>query len=73
MGRYKKILVAFDGSESSRNALLQAFRLANDEECWITVATVVPAYDGDLDLTGVTDIHAALRRTGRKSFPGQME
>ncbi|MBI5204211.1 MAG: universal stress protein, partial [Nitrospirae bacterium] len=57
MGRYKKILVAFDGSESGRNALLQAFRLANDEECWITVATVVPAYDGDIDLTGVTDIH----------------
>ncbi|KAF0146077.1 MAG: UspA domain-containing protein [Nitrospirae bacterium] len=66
MGRYKKILVAFDGSESGTNALLQAFRLANDEECWITVATVVPAYDGDIDLTGVTDIHAALRRTGEE-------
>lgn len=32
MGKYKKILVAFDGSESSKNALLQAFRLANDED-----------------------------------------
>jgi len=66
LGRYKKILVAFDGSESSKNALLQAFRLANDEECWITVATVVPAYEGDLDLTGVRDIHEALRHTGRE-------
>ncbi len=68
MGRYKKILVAFDGSGSSKNALLQAFRLANDEECWITVATIVPAYEGDLDLTGVGDIHNALQRSGKETL-----
>jgi nucleotide-binding universal stress UspA family protein len=64
MGLYRKILVAFDGSESSVNALLQAFTLANDEKCWITVATIVPSYEGDLDLTGVKDIHETLRHTG---------
>jgi nucleotide-binding universal stress UspA family protein len=62
MGKYKKILVAVDGSESSRNALLQAFRLAVDEKCWITVASVAPPLTGDLDLTGVKDIHAALAK-----------
>ena len=62
MGKYKKILVALDGSESSRNALLQAFRLAVEEKCWITVTSVVPPYTGDLDLTGVTDVHALLAK-----------
>lgn len=62
MGKYKKILVAFDGSESSKNALLQAFRLANAEECWITVASVIPSYEGEMELAGVKDIRAALRK-----------
>ncbi len=64
MGKYKKILVGFDGSESGENALLQAFRLANDEKCWITVTTVVPEYKGELDLTGVSDIRKLLIRPG---------
>lgn len=62
MGKYRKILVAIDGSESGRNALLQAFRLAVDEKCWITAASVVPPYTGDLDLTGVKDIRASLAK-----------
>ncbi|MHB8844590.1 MAG: universal stress protein [Nitrospirota bacterium] len=62
MGKYRKILVAIDGSESSRNALLQAFRLAVDEKCWITVTSVVPPLTGDLDLTGVKDIQASLAK-----------
>ncbi len=62
MGKYRKILVAIDGSESSRNALLQAFRFAVDEKCWITVTSVVPPYDGEVELIGVKDIRAALRK-----------
>lgn len=62
MGKYKKILVAFDGSESSKNALLQAFRLANAEECWITVVSVIPPYEGEMELVGVKDIRASLRK-----------
>lgn len=62
MGRYKKILVAIDGSESGWNALRQAFKLASDEKCWITVTSVVPPYEGDMDLTGVNDVLASLRR-----------
>ncbi|MDA8098277.1 MAG: universal stress protein [Nitrospiraceae bacterium] len=62
MGRYRKILVAVDGSESSRNALMQAFRLAVDEKCWITVTSVVPPVTGDLDLTAVKDVRSSLAR-----------
>ena len=62
MGKYRKILVAVDSSESSKNALHQAFKLANEEKCWITVTSVVPPYEGDIDLTGVRDIMASLRK-----------
>jgi nucleotide-binding universal stress UspA family protein len=62
MGKYRKILVAVDGSESSRTALLQAFRLAVDEKCWITVTSVVPPYEGEIEILGIKDIRAALRK-----------
>jgi nucleotide-binding universal stress UspA family protein len=62
MGKYKKILVAVDGSQSSRNALLQAFRFAVDEKCWITVTSVVPPYEGEIETLGVKDIKASLRK-----------
>lgn len=58
--------MAFDGSVSGTNALLQSFRLATEEKSWITVATVVPAYEGDLNLIAVGDIHQALRRPGEE-------
>jgi len=62
MGRYRKILVAVDGSESGRNALHEAFKLANEEKCWITVTSVVPPYEGEIETLGVKDIRAALRK-----------
>jgi nucleotide-binding universal stress UspA family protein len=62
MGKYRKILVAVDSSESSRNALRQAFKLANEEKCWITVTSVVPPYEGEIETLGVKDIKAALRK-----------
>ena len=62
MGKYRKILVAVDSSASSRNALHQAFKLANEEKCWITVTSVVPPYEGEIELVGVKDIRAALRK-----------
>jgi nucleotide-binding universal stress UspA family protein len=62
MGKYRKILVAVDSSESSKNALHQAFKLANEEKCWITVTSVVPPYEGEIEILGVKDIKAALRK-----------
>ena len=62
MGKYRKILVAIDGSESSKNALKQAIKLANDEKCWITVVSVMPPYEGELELVGVKNIRAAIKK-----------
>ncbi|HAM51978.1 MAG TPA: universal stress protein [Nitrospiraceae bacterium] len=62
MGRYKKLLVAIDGSESSIHALRQSFKLAANEKSWITVVCVVPSYEGDLDLVGVGNIMESVRK-----------
>ena len=53
MGKYRKILVAVDSSDSGKNALHQAFKLANEEKCWITVTSVVPPYEGEIETLGV--------------------
>jgi nucleotide-binding universal stress UspA family protein len=61
MGKYKKILVAFDGSVSGRNALKQAIRLSEAEKCWIKVLAVMPSYEGELNLTGVQNIKKVMK------------
>lgn len=66
MAGYKKLLVAYDGSASSDNALLQAFSFANKERAWIKVLAVVPSYEGDIDMTGVGNIEAVLKGPGEK-------
>jgi len=68
MGRYKKILVAVDGSESSTHALRESFKLAADEKCWITVVSVVPPYEGELELVGVRDVKTALKQPCEKAL-----
>lgn len=62
MGRYKKLLVAVDGSESSMHALKESFKFAINEKSWITVVSVVPHYTGDLDSVAVGDIMASMRK-----------
>jgi len=57
MRGFRRILVALDGS---RNALAQGLQLAGDEGCWTTVLKVMPANEGDLELTGIKDIEAVL-------------
>lgn len=62
MTNYRKVLVAFDGSEASRSALRTSFILAT----WIKVLAVVPDYNGDIDLTGVSEIKAITHGLGQK-------
>lgn len=62
MGRYRKILVAIDGSLSSVHALRQSFKFAEAEKCWMTVVSVIPPYLGDLDSTSVGNVMASLRK-----------
>lgn len=62
MGRYRKILVAIDGSLSSIHALRESFKFAEAEKCWMTAVSVIPPYLGDLDTTSVGNIMASMRR-----------
>jgi nucleotide-binding universal stress UspA family protein len=61
LAKYRKILVAYDGSDSGKNALLQAIGLARSEKSWVKVVSVVPAYEGDIELTLVHDPAAAIK------------
>lgn len=65
MAKYRKILVAYDGSPSARNALAEACRLAKADKSWIKVLAVLPTYEGDLELIGVSRIGETI------SGPGQ--
>ena len=62
MGKYRKILVAIDGSLSSMHALSESFKFAACEKCWVTVVAVIPHYLGDLDTTSVGDVMASMRK-----------
>lgn len=55
MAKYRKILVAYDGSSSAQTALSLASQLAREDKSWIKVLAVVPRYAGDLALIGVPD------------------
>jgi nucleotide-binding universal stress UspA family protein len=66
MAKYRKILVAYDGSASARNALVQASRLARQDKSWIKVLAVMPSYEGDLELIGVSNIKETMAGPGQK-------
>lgn len=68
MGRYRKILVAVDGSGSSLHALRESFKLASNEKSWITVVSVIPSFEGELELVGVRDIKSALKQPHEKAL-----
>jgi len=66
MAKYRKILVAYDGSASARNGLAVASHLAKEDKSWIKVLTVLPGYEGDLELVGVSNIKETIEGPGRK-------
>ncbi len=66
MAKYRKILVAYDGSSSARNALTLAGKMAKEDQSWIKVLTVVPSYEGDLDLIKVSNIKEAITGPGER-------
>ena len=66
MASYRKILVAYDGSASARNALDVASHLAKEDKSWIKVLSVLPTYSGDLELVGVSNIGETIEGPGKK-------
>lgn len=66
MAKYKKILVAYDGSEAARNALVVSAKLAKQDNSWIKVLAVVPPYDGDLELIGISNIKETIEGPGEE-------
>jgi nucleotide-binding universal stress UspA family protein len=68
MGRYKKILVAYDGSASARSALIAAGKIAEEEGSWVKVLAVVPVYKGEIGLTGVSDIKETIAGPVKKNL-----
>ena len=66
MANYRKILVAYDGSATARNALAVACFLAREDKSWIKVLTVLPGYAGDLELVGVSNIRETIEGPGGK-------
>ncbi len=66
MGRYRKILVAADGSESSKNAFRQACAIGRLDKSWITVITTIPAYLDQYQLLNIREkVSAALHEEGK--------
>lgn len=67
MGRYKRILVAVDGSESSKNAFRQACRIALGDKSWLTVITTIPPYEDLFQMPSIQEkVSIALRAEGEK-------
>jgi nucleotide-binding universal stress UspA family protein len=65
MKGYRKVLVAVNGN---RGVFDYGIRLAGDEKTWLTVVKVIPAYEGDIDLTGIKKIEDVLDSGGRQAI-----
>jgi nucleotide-binding universal stress UspA family protein len=61
MLKYNKILVAYDGSKSAKNALVVAARMAKRDNSWVKVLDVVSPYNGEPELTGDSNIREAVK------------
>ena len=74
MGRYRRILVAVDGSESSRNAFRQSCRIALEDKSWVTVITTIPPYEDLFQIPSMQEkVSRALREEGEKVLAGIRE
>lgn len=62
MEKYNKILVAFDSSESGKNALRESLKFAADENCRMTVLSVIPPYEGDLSALWTDNIRSSMEK-----------
>ncbi|MHB8841170.1 MAG: universal stress protein [Candidatus Aquicultor sp.] len=66
MQRITNILIAVDGSDSSKNALKRTIEYSKKGDCRITVMTVPPSYEGELELGLVKNIKGIFRDFAEK-------
>jgi nucleotide-binding universal stress UspA family protein len=62
MNIYKKILIAIDGSKTSLNALREFITFSRADNPDITIVSVIPPYDGDLNALWVDNIASAIKK-----------
>jgi nucleotide-binding universal stress UspA family protein len=62
MNIYRKILVAIDGSKTSMNALREFINFSRADNPDITIISVIPHYDGDLNALWVDNIGSAVKK-----------
>ena len=70
MAQFKKILVAFDGSESAKNALAVSVKLAKQDNSLIKVLDVVSPYNGNVTLTDGSNIKKTSEDLAEEIFVG---
>jgi len=75
MRKFRDILVAFDGSDSSKNALRQTIRFTKMGKCGgdVMVVTAIPSYEGEIELIGMRNIKRAFREPGEKILSEAMQ
>ena len=73
MTKYNKILVAYDGSDSAKNALTVAAKLAKQDNSWIKVLDVVSPYAGDPEVTGGSNTKDTSEGPAEKLMAGALE
>lgn len=67
MERYRKILAAVDGSDSSKNAFRQACKIARSDKSWLAAITAIPLYADQFDVLSMKEkVSKALRDEGER-------
>ena len=67
MRGYRKVLIAMNGSTDVVN---EGIKMAQDEKTWVTVLKVIPANEGDLNLTGIKNLEDVLDSGGHQALAG---
>jgi nucleotide-binding universal stress UspA family protein len=69
-GKHRSILVPFDGSESSKKALVRACDLSKVDQGEITVLYVIPRYEEMMDFFKTDSVKQSLLREAEKITEG---
>jgi nucleotide-binding universal stress UspA family protein len=65
MKGYRKVLIAMNGST---DVVQEGIKMAQDEKTWVTVLKVIPANEGDLNLTGIKNLEDVLDSGAQKAL-----